>query len=173
MDTTEYEKLLQVSIRFVSYRPRSEKEIRDFLQKKLTRWKIYGGTVIDKVIVRLTELGYVDDTKFASWWVEQRRTFKPKGANLIRRELQVKGVSKETISDALAEKYSYLTSGRKLNDKSFSEKELAKKSIEKKLPLWASLPLLARKQKMYRFFASRGFDSETISRTIDEITGKE
>lgn len=173
MDTTVYEKLLGASLRFVSYRPRSEKEIRDFLTKKLKRWKVFGGTVEDKVIARLTELGYVDDTKFAEWWVEQRRTFKPKGAQLIRRELQAKGINKEIITNALAERYCYLTSGRKPNDNIFSEKELAEKAIQKKLPLWTSLPPLAWKQKVYSFLGSRGFDSETIASAIDDITEKE
>lgn len=173
MDTTVYEKLLGASLRFVSYRPRSEKEIRDFLTKKLKKWKVFGAAAVDKVIVRFTELGYVDDAKFAAWWVEQRRTFKPKGAQLISRELQAKGINREIITNALAGKYSYLTSGRKPNDNIFSEKELAKKSIQKKLPLWASLPKLAWKQKVYRFLGSRGFDSETIGSIIDELMQKE
>ena len=91
-----YAKLLESSIRFVSFRPRSEKEFKDFLLKKLQKRKIPNGSIIDRVIFRLRELGYIDDAKFASWWVEQRESHKPKGARLIAWELKAKGISLET-----------------------------------------------------------------------------
>ncbi len=149
MDTTVYEKLLQASIRFVSYRPRSEKEIRDFLKKKLTRWKVYGGTVVQKVLDRLKELNYVDDAKFAAWWVEQRSTFKPKGKRLIKLELKAKGV-KDSIVETI------------------DERELAQRAIQKKLILWQKLPDLERKKKLFDFLSRRGFSTDTIYRIIDE-----
>lgn len=169
MDTTVYEKLLAASIRFVSYRPRSEKEIRDFLKKKLKKWKVFGAAVVDKVIARLTELGYVDDAKFAAWWAEQRRTFKPKGIRLITQELMAKGISRELIEEVVCQ----FSSDRDQNDKLLGEVDMARRAAQKRLALWQKLPSLARKRKIFDFLNRRGFTSDTVYRIIDELMQKE
>jgi len=148
-----YAKLLESSIRFVSFRPRSEKEFKDFLLKKLQKRKIPNGSIIDRVIFRLRELGYIDDAKFASWWVEQRESHKPKGARLIAWELKAKGISLETDTR--------------------DEVSSARRAIAKKIPLWGKLPLLDRKKKIYGFLGRRGFDSEVIRRVIDGVDSGE
>jgi regulatory protein len=144
MDNPYYEKLVNAAIRFVSFRPRSEKELRDFLTKKLTTWKVAGEVLLEKVIARMGELGYVDDEKFAAWWVDQRTTFKPKGNRVIKMELAAKGVSTAIISSILASRG--------------SESLMA-----------AAIQAIGRKrfktpQHFYNYLARRGFDSDTISR---------
>lgn len=152
MDNLYYEKLVNAAIRFVSFRPRSEHELRDFLSKKLTKWKVSGDILKEKVIARMGELGYVDDEKFAQWWVGQRTAFKPKGNRLIKLELKGKGVSEATIASVLVPRGSA------------SLLAAAKEAVAKKLPLWARLPVLERKKKIYDYLGRRGFDSDTISR---------
>lgn len=160
MENGLYEKLMHAGLRFVSYRPRSEKELGDFLQKKFSVWKTYAGHgMAEKIIGRMKELGYIDDEKFAAWWIDQRRTFKLKGNKLIARELQVKGVAGDIVEPLLSA--------------AASEKELAKQAIRKKLPLWLPLPRMERNQKIYRYLASRGFDQEAISGVIDAEEEKE
>ncbi|MBI3955893.1 regulatory protein RecX [Candidatus Gottesmanbacteria bacterium] len=144
-----YAKLLESSIRFVSFRPRSEKEFKYFLLKKLQRRKISDVRIIDRVLTRLRELGYADDAKFVSWWVDQRQSHKPKGARLIARELKAKGIS--------------------LDIDTHDEVALARRAVEKKLLLWHKLPKLEQKKKLYGFLGRRGFDGETIHRVIDEL----
>ncbi len=155
MDNPYYERLVNASIRFVSFRPRSEKELRDFLTKKLNKWKVSGDLLISKVIARMGELGYVDDEKFAQWWVEQRTAFKPKGNRLIHMELKSKGVAEAVIASVLAPRgsESLLTAARQ--------------AVARKLPLWAKLPILVRKKKLYDYLGRRGFDGETIAKVID------
>ena len=152
MDNPYYELLVNAAIRYVSFRPRSVKELTDFLNKKLTRWKISGAGLLAKVIARMEELGYADDEKFAEWWVSQRTEFKPKGNRYIQMELRGKGVPDDVIASALALRgsVSLLTA--------------AKQAVAKKIPLWAKLPPLERKKKLYEYLARRGFDSNTISR---------
>ncbi|MBI5448899.1 RecX family transcriptional regulator, partial [Candidatus Gottesmanbacteria bacterium] len=155
-----YERLMHASLRFISYRPRSEKELHDFLLKKVSYWKTYGGSgVLEKVVERMRGLGYVDDKKFASWWIDQRKTFKLKGNRLIIRELQVKGVSEDIIEGSLSDFP--------------SEKKLAKQAIKKKLLVWSSMRGMERRQKIYRYLASRGFDEEAIAGVIDAEEEKE
>ncbi len=146
-----YQKLIESSFHFISFRPRSEKEVRDFLLKKLQKWKISDESIVERVTVRLRELGYLDDAKFVTWWADQRQSHKPKGARLIRQELLAKGIHRDVIDEQL---------------KPSTEEELARRAARKKLALWQKLPVLERERKIYGFLSRRGFDSETIRHTI-------
>jgi regulatory protein len=152
MDNPYYELLVNAAIRFVSFRPRSKKELTDFLNKKLTRWKVSGAGLLANVMGRMAELGYADDVKFTEWWVAQRTEFKPKGNRYIQMELKGKGVSDAVIASVLASRGSV------------SLLAAAKQAIAKKMPVWAKLPPLERKKKLYDYLARRGFDSDTIRR---------
>lgn len=146
-----YQKLLEAAFRFLSYRPRSEKEIRDFLTRKVQESEGTRSRALEAVVERLRELGYIDDAKFALWWQEQRMLHRPKGARAIVQELKAKGVE-----------------GRGIR---VDEHALAKKAIEKKLPLWRLLPTLTQKKRAYGFLSRRGFGADTIRRIIDEVVG--
>lgn len=163
--------LLNASFRFVSFRPRSEKEIVDFLEKKLKKWNVYGPGLTEKIIARLRELGYVDDSKFVSWWIEQRHTHKPKGMRLIAQELKAKGISDELVKPLLVKKGGQYFSDRNENDTD-DEETLARRAIARKLPLWKKLPKPERKKKIYGFLGRRGFESDTIAHIIDEVDGR-
>lgn len=156
MDNPYYEKLVNAAIRFISFRPRSQKELSVFLNSKLTRWKVSGAGLIAKVIVRMEELGYVDDRKFAAWWVDQRTAFRPKGNRVIELELMRKGVPRAIIASILASRGSQ------------SLLDAAYRAVAKKLPIWAKLPPLERKKKLYDYLGRRGFDADTIARVIDD-----
>ncbi len=156
MDNPYYELLVNAAIRYVSFRPRSKKELTDFLNKKLTRWKVSGAGLLAKVMGRMEELGYADDVKFAEWWVAQRTEFKPKGNRYIQMELRGKGVPDAVIATALASRGSV------------SLLEAARHAIAKKMPLWRKLPPMARKKKLYDYLGRRGFDFEIIRKLIDE-----
>lgn len=146
MNNPYYEKLVSAALRFVSFRPRSEKELRDFLLKKPNHEDV------EKVIERMRELGYVDDRKFADWWVSQRSLFRPKGKRVIEYELRKKGVTLNVSLD---------------------EYTLAKKALAKKSGLWASLPRNEYKKKVYTFLTQRGFSGDVIGQVIDGKGEKE
>ncbi len=144
-----YQKLLDASLHFISFRPRSEKEVRSFLLKKIHKYKAKDEDLLDHVMIRLRELGYIDDEKFTLWWIDQRNSHKPKAARLIAHELKTKGIE--------------------VKDFHLDEVDLARRAVAKKLLLWQKLPGLQQKKKIYGFLGRRGFDSETIHRIIDEI----
>ncbi len=150
MDT--YESLLTAAFRFLSFRPRSAKEIDDFLKKK-TRKTYVEPEIFKRIADRLVELGYIDDAKFAAWWVESRQKTKPKGMRLIKQELKQKGIATEGITET-------------------SEDDIARRAIQKKREIWKSLPTLEQKKKLYDFLARRGFSYNTIARVIDGVLGK-
>lgn len=156
MDSSLYEKLLNAGFRYASFRPHSEREMRDFLQKTLKRWKTAGSVTVEKVMNRLRDYGHVDDKKFAHWWVEQRSLFRPKGKIAIRMELQKKGIPRSII-----------------DEETIDEQTNARKAIQKKIIKWAQLPIIEQKKKMYTFLAQRGFASDTIEKIIDETVKKD
>jgi regulatory protein len=163
MDTSLYESLLRSVYRFVSFRPRSEREIRDFLKKKLIQWKVAGSASVVKAIEKMRDLGYVDDQKFALWWITQRNTFRPKGKLVIRQELLRKGIERDVVDEAM----------RLADKESGGEEKLAQKTIAKKLVLWAKLPRIEQKKKVYTFLAQRGFSSNVIDVVIDAEVKKD
>lgn len=165
MDTTLYEKLMNAGFRFVSYRPHSEREIKDFLKRTLHRWKTAGSLTEAKVLDRLKDYGHVDDGKFAAWWIEQRGVFRPKGEMAIRMELSKKGIPKSIIDEA----FTRLRQG----EGKFDELESARKVIQRKIVKIGQLPIIEQKKKLYTFLAQRGFSSGTIAKIIDETTQKD
>ncbi|MDX1932819.1 MAG: RecX family transcriptional regulator [Capsulimonadales bacterium] len=86
----------EAAYRLLSFRARSGKELSDRL-----RQKGYEGAVIDEVIARLSELGYLDDAAFASSWVSSRGT--TRGSRLLSQELRLKGVDRETAAETIRE----------------------------------------------------------------------
>lgn len=153
MDET-FEKYFNVALKFLSYRPRSEKEVRDRLERK----KI-DPQIIDKIVLRLTELRFLNDLEFVKWWIESRTRFKPRSLRLIKFELQQKGIPFELIE-----------SGIRNQESSKSEKDLenAKKLVESKIHKYKGLSKFELTQKLGPFLQRRGFGYETIKSAIDE-----
>ena len=77
---------------FLSYRPRSEPEIRQRLRRRG-----FTDTTVDSTISKLKVMGLVDDTAFARFWKENRDYFSPRSQSLTRLELKRKGVAEEII----------------------------------------------------------------------------
>jgi regulatory protein len=162
MDDEIYQRLLGFALNYVSIRPRSEKEIRSYIVKKISKWKI-SLEYLEKVLVRLDELGYVDDLKFSRAFIESMNRSRPKGTLLIRMELKKKGVDPEVIEKA-----------RELikSDETGNDMDLARIAATKKLRSLQRYDRAAQKSKMYGFLGRRGFDHTTISSVIDEMLPK-
>lgn len=93
----QVERLYDKAIKFLSYRPRSEKEVRDSLLLKLRltdkgeEEKKNFEHSIEEAIKKLEKIGQIDDREFASWWVEQRTKFKKTSPRVVKLELLKKG----------------------------------------------------------------------------------
>ena len=161
------ENLLRSAYRLVSFRPRSEREMRQYLLKK-TKNQYVNPRVLDEVIDRMRELGYVDDRAFAAWWIEQRRTFRPKGILALNMELRKKGIDRDIIVDVLPRSGSTAVAA----DDASSERSLALKAVARRIIRWQNLPDVEKRRKVYAFLQQRGFTSQTIRSVIDEVAGK-
>jgi regulatory protein len=72
------------------------------VRRRLLRGGAFSGEVIETTLARLREHGLLDDRAFASYWLEQRRTFRPRGARLLRAELRQHGISSDVAAETTA-----------------------------------------------------------------------
>lgn len=150
----EFSKLQDIAIHFLNYRPRSEKEIRDHLTKKISQregikfHEAQESPLIGQIIAKLRRYKFINDLEFAKWFVESRIRSHQKGLRIINLELKLKGIEKDIIEKVL-----------KNVD---SEQDLAIKVASKKLKKWQKLSDLDFKKKLYQFLLSRGFGFDTV-----------
>lgn len=157
MEDKEYKRFLDKALRYLAYRPRSEKEVRDALIKKKAP-----ASVIDKIIQWLKEKRFINDDEFARWWIEQRARFKPKGARIIKMELMQKGLHYDIIASAF----------ENIEEDSISEEEQVKKIVMKKIGKYSLLPKQEIYKKLGAFLARRGYSWEIIKSSIDDVLSK-
>ena len=130
-----------LAVRFLAARPRSELEIR----RRLARAAV---TDVEPVLARLRSLNLVDDAAFARYWVEQRQTFRPRGARMLRAELRQYGVAAEPRID---------------------EAEAAYRAGAKKARQLACLDEPTFRSRLSGFLARRGFEWEVITEAVERL----
>ena len=93
----EFQNALGAALRFISYRPRSTREVERKLSLK------FGTEVIDRVTYWLSENKYLDDKRFAAQWKDYRDRLRPRSLRFIRMELRVLGVAEDILDDVLVD----------------------------------------------------------------------
>jgi regulatory protein len=144
----EVERARSQVLDYLSYRPRSEWEIRSYLLKR----KI-SSSAIDTVVKALSEVNLIDDSAFTQYWLENRAQFRPKGKRVLIQELRQKGVSSQLINDTL-EQYDEEAAARRV----FEEQARRLNNIA---------PDVFRRRIMERM-ARRGFSYELIRDLIND-----
>jgi len=116
--------LLEYAVKSLGARMRSEFDLRRLMKAKVEPQETHGDTgaaKIGKVIARLKEYGYLDDTKFAENYTQLRQQNEKFGQRRVRQELGRKGIAQQTISDTIESKYAEV-----------SEEALARQHLERK-----------------------------------------
>ncbi|MBE9470459.1 MAG: regulatory protein RecX, partial [Chloroflexi bacterium] len=91
-DTSASQRCLDAAYRYLSYRPRSEGEVR----QRLLRHG-FANEEVDEAIAKLKEQKLIDDFAFAQFWKDSRLSFRPKSKRLIARELRGKRVDADIV----------------------------------------------------------------------------
>lgn len=86
------------ALRYIASRPRSDWEMRSYLQRKQVE-----EPVIDTIIDRLKGVGLIDDLAFARAWVANRHLLKNVSKRKLRQELQQKRLAPTVIDVVLHE----------------------------------------------------------------------
>lgn len=107
---SQFGKLYTRSLEYALIRPRSQREMRDYLYRKTRDSRTKTGDLkkgvskelTERVFNRLFEKGYIDDMKFASFWVENRNVRKGSSMRKLQMELRGKGVDVAIVEQVLA-----------------------------------------------------------------------
>ena len=161
-EESQYGKLYTRSLEYVLTRPRSQREMRDYLYRKTRDTPTKMGTMrkgvskelTERVFDRLFEKGYLNDEKFARFWVENRNVRKGSSMRKLQAELSAKGVNSEIISAVLEE-----------SDRSDSDE--LKKIIIKKAPKYDDT------QKLIAYLARQGFRYSDIQEALADLDNPE
>lgn len=139
-------------IRYLGVRPRTEMELIKHLHDKG-----FTDETIHQVCDTFLEKNYLDDRQFAHQWVMERMYLKPRGRNLLRHELNKKGVKPEVIDGALDE----------ISLK--EEIEVAKKIVLKKYPHPSFTNGMEMRNKIGPFLQRKGFTYEVIVPVLEQL----
>ncbi|MBR3236078.1 RecX family transcriptional regulator [Candidatus Saccharibacteria bacterium] len=189
---SEFGKLYQRTLEWVLMRPRAEKEVRDYLWRKLhkassgtaSRRPVFTGgarlrsrqqppkdpseayvefseeldrpdgsmssedvsELSENILKRLSERGYVDDRKFAEFYVENRFVKRGISRKRLQMELMKKGVAREIIDEVL--------NGR--NDEEEILKIIAKKRSK------------YDDEKLTAYLVRQGFSYDLVTKCVQE-----
>ena len=137
---------------FLSFRQRTEWEIRQYLKKHdLLQFT-------DSIVERLKRGGLVDDERFAITWIRERSINKGYGQRRLRDELRRLGVKAELIEKSILSAY--------------SEKDETNRAVELALKRWDSLASdnpRVKRNKIYAFLVRRGYPSSTAIEAIEAV----
>ncbi len=93
-DTSATQHSLDAAYRYLSYRPRSEGEVRERLLRRG-----FGNEQVEKAIAKLKEENLIDDFAFAQFWKDNRLSFRIKSKRLIAKELRDKRVAPDIVDE--------------------------------------------------------------------------
>jgi len=143
------ERAFQQAMLFLSYRARSESEIRQNLRKHEIP-----EPVIEHTLERLKRDGLANDNQFAHTWVENRSTFRPRSRRMMAMELRQKGIDDEAVSSAV---------------ESVDDEALAYEAAQKRAPRFKDLEWNEFRKKLSDFLARRGFSYSVIAPVVTRI----
>ena len=119
--------------------------------------------VIERVLDRLTELGFIDDRAFGEALIRETTRSKPAGPMLLRQKLMQKGVDRELIDGLVAD----------ATDDREEQAEGATEIALKKVRSMQRLDAAARKRRLYGQLARRGFTPDAIRAAMAAALGEQ
>ncbi|MCL4541616.1 MAG: RecX family transcriptional regulator [Chloroflexi bacterium] len=145
--TAAHEHALDRALQYLAARPRSEREIRQHLRSASVP-----EAEQEQTLAKLREQGLVDDSAFAQFWRESRDSTSPRGAQLLRHELRLKGLTNDTIASVLPT--------------AEEEHRLAGHLLERSLSRFHGHTWRDFQAQFFPYLQRRGFSSDTISHVL-------
>jgi regulatory protein len=123
LQESNFGKAYERALNYVMIRPRSEREIHDYLTRTFLfpKPKVYTdktgerhikkqivdkektSVMIQRVLERLSEKGYINDASFARSWVNSRQLTKKSSKRKLEQELRAKGVASDVVATVLSD----------------------------------------------------------------------
>ncbi len=144
-----FQNCLDAALHYLSYRPRSEAEIRQRLHKRA-----FDEDIVDTIIDILKERGLVNDVAFAEFWKDNRLSFSPRSRKLVQLELRQKGVSAEMADEVTSE---------------LDDETSAYKAGLRKMRSLTSMDYDGFRLHLFGYLRRRGFSYEVAGRVIKRL----
>lgn len=147
-------RLVDRSLHFLSFRPRSETELRSYLRRQEATAEQAAA-----VLAELRRQRLVDDEAFAQFWRESRDRFSPRGEGALRAELRAKGVATEVVAGVMPD--------------ADEEDGLAMRAAERQVRTLRGLAWPEFRTKLLGYLQRRGFHYEVANRAVREVWAAE
>lgn len=148
----EKKKARDRALRFLSYRDRSEKEVRTRLGDAG-----YDENIIEWVIAELKRLNLINDQRFARSFAQTQMIIRPRGEHILKRELKQKGIDAELIDRIIEQVYEE-------KDQFSVALELAKQRKKRN----KNIDEMKARKRVSDFLLRRGFGWDIVSEVMEQ-----
>jgi len=146
------------AVNLLTYKPRSENELRQrLLEKDWTNTEI-----VEAVLAKLKEYNYLNDEQFAKEFAASRLRQKPIGKRVLRQKLALKRLDKETVDAALEKAF-----------EDTPEEDVIERAIEKRLRIKGKPETREDSKKFYDYLLRQGFSYDLVSNKMREIAARD
>jgi regulatory protein len=148
------ERTMNRAVKLLAAKPRSIAELRERLLEK--PWT--DNAVVDRVIEKLREYGYLDDDQYARDVALSKLRQKPQGKRRLQQTMSRRKLDRETVDAAIAEAFDKLP-----------EEVLIDAAIEKRVRLKGIPETREDKKKIFDHLLRLGFNYDLIRGKMAEV----
>lgn len=147
----EKQRAMNSAVYYLSRSDHSKAEMQKYLERRE-----YFPEIIDEVMSKIQDYGYINDQRYANHLVESGAKVKGKSKRAIKYQMKEKGLDENTIEDALQ--------GFNDEDEKINAMKVAKKYYAK------NLEKNEFKRKASAALARRGYAWDVVKEVIDELS---
>jgi regulatory protein len=147
-------KTFERAVKLLTAKPRSVAELRE----RLLRGKNTNEELVETVISRLREYGYLNDERFAFSYASYKVKQRPVGRRRLERDLKLKKVESAVANEALELVYAEI-----------SEEQLIDQAIAKRLRIRGKPKNRAEAKSLFDHLLRQGFGFELVSEKVRSL----
>jgi len=110
------DELYSYALNALARRMRSVAELKRLLRRRVEAETELGDTLVELIVRRLKDQGYLNDTRYAAAYSSYRRDNEKFGVRRVVTDLKAKGVHGEVIDSAISSTYSEVDDERQARD---------------------------------------------------------
>ncbi|MFN6962285.1 MAG: regulatory protein RecX [Pyrinomonadaceae bacterium] len=148
------ERTMNRAVKLLAAKPRSTRELRERLLER--SWT--NAEIVDAVIQKLSDYGYLDDRQYAGDLAISKLRQKPQGRRRLQQTMSQKKLDKETVSEAIDAAFEKMP-----------ESELIDKAIKKRLRLKGRPETREDVKRFYDHLLRQGFSYDLVGTRMREI----
>ena len=148
------ERTMNRAVKLLAAKPRSIGELRERLLEK--SWT--NDSIVDAVIEKLKEYGYLDDAQYARDVAVSKLRQKPQGKRRLQQAMSRKKLDRETVDAAIVEAFEKVPEG-----------SLIDSAIEKRLRLKGHPETRDEKKKFFDHLLRLGFEYDLIREKMSGV----